>query len=71
MLVEFGLSPEKALRAATRDAARVLRLTGKVGAIKTGLLADVVAVDGDPTKNIAALAARRLVIKGGVVYREP
>jgi imidazolonepropionase-like amidohydrolase len=71
LLVEYGLPPEKALQAATRDAARVLRLDGKVGAIKVGLLADVIAVDGDPTKNIAVLRKPRLVVKGGVVYREP
>jgi imidazolonepropionase-like amidohydrolase len=71
LLVEFGLPTEKALRAATMDAARVLRMDTKVGAIKPGLLADLVAVDGDPTKDIAALRRVKLVIKGGVTHREP
>jgi imidazolonepropionase-like amidohydrolase len=71
LLVDYGLPPERALRAATIDAAKVLRLDGKLGAIKPGLLADLVAVDGDPTKDIAALRRVRLVLKGGVAYREP
>ena len=71
LLVEYGLSPDKALRSATTEAARVLRLDRKLGAIKPGLLADVVAVDGDATKDIAALRRVKLVLKGGVSYREP
>jgi imidazolonepropionase-like amidohydrolase len=71
LLVDYGLPPEKALRAATVDAAKVLRLDGKLGAIKPGLLADLVAVDGDPTKDIAALRRVKLVLKSGMTQREP
>jgi imidazolonepropionase-like amidohydrolase len=71
LLVEFGLPPDRALRAATVNAARILRLDGKLGAIKPGLLADLIAVDGDPTRDIAALRRVKLVLKGGVTYREP
>ncbi len=71
LLVDCGLPPERVLRAATLDAARVLRLDRRLGAVKPGLLADLVAVDGDPTKDITALRRVRLVLKGGTVYREP
>jgi imidazolonepropionase-like amidohydrolase len=71
LLVDYGLPPEKALRAATVDAAKALRLDAKLGAIKPGLLADLVGVDGDPVKDVAALRRVRLVVKNGVTYRGP
>jgi imidazolonepropionase-like amidohydrolase len=71
LLVDFGLPADKALRSATLDAAKALRLDRKLGAVKPGLLADLVAVEGNPTKKIAALRRVRLVLKGGIVYREP
>src|SRR5439155_23105900 len=71
LLVDYGLSPEQALRAATTVAAKVLRLDGKLGAVRQGLLADRVAVDGDPTKDSKALRRVRLVLKGSGVYPEP
>jgi imidazolonepropionase-like amidohydrolase len=71
LLVQFGLPPEKAMRAATVDAAKALRLADKLGAIKPGLFADLVAVEGDPTKDITALRRVRLVLKAGVTCREP
>jgi imidazolonepropionase-like amidohydrolase len=71
LMVEFGVTPVEALRAATSVAARVLHLDERLGAIKPGLLADLIAVEGDPTRSIAALHKIRLVMKGGVVHREP
>jgi imidazolonepropionase-like amidohydrolase len=67
-MVRLGMSPTEALRAATVVAANILDRTD-LGAIRAGMLADVVAVDGDPTGDIAALRKVTFVMKGGTVYR--
>ena len=71
LLVDYGLPPADALRAATSVNARVLHLDGQLGAVAPGLLADLIAVAGDPLERIAALRDVRFVMKGGQVFREP
>jgi imidazolonepropionase-like amidohydrolase len=68
LMVEYGMSPQDAVRAATSGNAEILGLEDR-GRIAPGLLADFVAVDGDPTSDITALRNVRWVMKGGEVVR--
>ena len=70
-MVKFGMPLIDALRSATSVNARVLHMSDKIGAVKQGLLADLIAVEGDPTKDVGALRKVKFVMKNGVVYREP
>ncbi len=65
-----GMPAAQVLIAATSGNARIFRLSDR-GQIRPGLLADLVAVDGDPTSDISAVRQARLVIKGGKVVKGP
>ena len=65
-----GMSPAQVMIAATSGNARIFHLTDR-GAIRPGLLADLVAVEGDPTRDVSAVEHVRLVMKGGEVVRAP
>jgi imidazolonepropionase-like amidohydrolase len=71
LLVDHGMKPAEALRSATSVAAKALHLETRIGTITPGLLADLIAVEGDPTRDIGALRQVRLVVKGGVLFKEP
>ena len=67
LLVAAGMSPASALRSATSVNARILGLDEKLGAIREGLLADLVAVEGDPLREIGAVRRVRMVMQAGRV----
>ena len=67
LMAAAGMAPAQVLIAATSGNARWMRMGDRLGAVKPGLLADLVAVAGDPTINLAAARAVRLVIKNGAV----
>jgi imidazolonepropionase-like amidohydrolase len=68
MLVDYGMPAVNALKAATSVAGQVLHM--EIGQVKAGMLADLIAVDGDPTKEIAAIRRVKMVMKGGTVYKQ-
>src|SRR5262245_3070121 len=67
-MVEYGMTPLAAMRSATSVNARVFHLEQQVGRIAPGLFADLVAVEGDPTRNIVALRNVRFVMRNGVRF---
>jgi imidazolonepropionase-like amidohydrolase len=67
-MVRYGMKPVDALASATATAGRVFHMD--IGQVKPGLLADLIAVDGDPTTDITVLRRVRFVMKNGVVYRK-
>ena len=70
-MVRGGMLPAQAILAATATNARIIRIEDKLGAIRDGMLADLIAVPGDPTTNIQALRSVRFVMKDGVIYKRP
>ncbi len=69
LMVDYGMAAIDVLKSATADAARILHVDAAVGRVANGLLADLIAVDGDPTRDIAALNRVRFVMKDGKVIR--
>jgi imidazolonepropionase-like amidohydrolase len=70
LVQDHNLSPLQVLRQATSGNAQVFHLADR-GRVRPGLLADLVAVTGDPTQDIRAVRQVKLVMKGGVLYKQP
>jgi imidazolonepropionase-like amidohydrolase len=68
LMVEYGMPLIDALRSATSTAGRVLHM--EIGMVRPGMLADLIAVEGDPTKDITSLRRVKFVMKGGTVYKQ-
>jgi imidazolonepropionase-like amidohydrolase len=66
-MVEYGMTPLAALRSATSINAKIFHLDTRLGRVAPGLLADLVAVEGDPTRDIAVLRRVKMVMKGGEI----
>jgi imidazolonepropionase-like amidohydrolase len=70
-MVRYGMTPMQALHSATLSAAQLMGWENRVGSIRAGKYADIVAVEGDVLANLGALEHVGFVMKGGVVYRGP
>jgi imidazolonepropionase-like amidohydrolase len=66
-MVKAGMTPAQAIRAATADAAQLMGWQDRVGTIEAGKFADLIAVEGDPLKDITELQRVKFVMKGGLV----
>jgi imidazolonepropionase-like amidohydrolase len=69
-MVDLGMSPMDAIKSATSRAAEMLEQTGQIGVIAPGAYADVVAVPGDPLRDIKQLGMVQFVMKDGKVVRQ-
>jgi imidazolonepropionase-like amidohydrolase len=70
LMVKYGITPLAALQADLLNGAKLLGWQGQIGELKPGYLADVIAVSGDPARDISSLKKVSFVLKGGVVYRK-
>jgi imidazolonepropionase-like amidohydrolase len=70
-MVKYGMTPMQAIRAATSTAAELLDKQNDIGNVSPGKFADVVAVRGDPLKDITLLEKIDFVMKGGQIYKSP
>jgi imidazolonepropionase-like amidohydrolase len=69
LMVKYGMTPVAALKSATSIGGRVLHM--EIGQVKQGMLADLIAVEGDPTSDISSLRRVKFVMKGGSVFKTP
>jgi imidazolonepropionase-like amidohydrolase len=70
-MVEWGMTPMEAIKAATSVAAHYLGWGDRIGTIKPGYFADIIAVEGNPLSDIKVLEHVDTVVKGGLVFKAP
>jgi len=70
LMVDYGMKPLEVLRSTTSVNADVFGYASKIGRIKKGLAADIIAVEGDPSADIKNIRKVNLVIKDGVIYKK-
>ncbi|HYA23588.1 MAG TPA: amidohydrolase family protein [Terriglobales bacterium] len=70
LMVNFGMTPLAALQADLLNGARLLEWQDQIGALKAGYFADIIAVPGDPLKDISVLKNVQFVMKDGIVYKK-
>lgn len=70
LMVEAGMPPMKAIQSATVSGANLLGLSDRIGTIEKGKLADIIAVDGDPLRDIKVMKEVSFVMKEGVIYKK-
>jgi len=69
-MVQLGLTPVQALQAGTVNAAELMGWSDRIGAIRPGMFADMVAIQGDPLRDIELLKHVQFVMKDGVIYKD-
>lgn len=69
LMADYGMNNLDVLKSATSGNADLYNLSSKVGRVRVGLLADLIAVDGDPTRDVSKIEQIRFVMKDGVVYK--
>ena len=69
MMVNYGMTPEAVLKSVTSVNAKIFHLDNIIGKIAEGMLADLIVVEGNPTKEISDLRKIKLVMKDGIIYR--
>lgn len=70
LMVKYGMTPLAAIQAGTLNGAKLMALSGQIGALKAGYFADVIAVEGDPLADIKALQKVSFVMKSGIIYKK-
>jgi len=68
-MVEGGMTPMEAILSATKIGAELLGIEDKLGTIEIGKTADIIAVKGDPIKDISVLQNVSFVMKNGIIYK--
>jgi imidazolonepropionase-like amidohydrolase len=71
LMVEAGMPAMEAIKSATSVSAKYLEIDDRLGSVEVGKVADLVAVPGDPIKDISAMQRVHFVMKDGVVHRSP